>query len=109
VVSAGQIDIDPESLATAGSGLARIAERMAESAEQLENAVTGSGNPWGADETGTLFSGVYTVVLTQAMDALGSYVEQVGYAAMSLTLQARELVETDTSAAGKVNDAGSGL
>ena len=108
-MSAGQIDIRPESLAASGSRLAQVAEQMADAVTQLEAAVTGSGNPWGGDETGTLFAGIYNAVLGQALDALGSYVEQVGYAGAALVAEAREMVQSDTAAATRVADAGSGL
>jgi hypothetical protein len=108
VVSGGQIDIRPESLQAAGRVLAQLAEQMADDVTQLQTAVT-SGNPWGGDQTGTLFSGVYNAVLGHTLDALGSYVEQTGYAAAALVQQAREAVDTDASAAGRVAGAGSGL
>ena len=106
MVSAGQIDIRPESLATAGTTLAHIAEEMAGAVTQLEAAVTGSGNPWGNDETGTIFSGLYNAVLGHTLESLGSYVEQVGYAAAALALQARETAEADSTAAHNITEAG---
>lgn len=108
MVSSGQIDIQPESLQTAGSSLAQTAEQMADAVTHLQSAVT-SNNPWGGDETGTLFSGIYTAVLTHALDALGSYVEQVGYAAVALSQQAKDAVATDSAAAARTYQAGSGL
>lgn len=107
-MSSGQIDIRPESLQAAGQALARVAEQMADDVTHLQTAVT-SGNPWGGDETGTLFSGIYNAVLGHTLDSLSSYVEQTGYAAAALVQQAREAVETDTSAADRVSGAGSGL
>ena len=101
--------IDPESLTAASARLAGLAGQMADEAATLEAAVTGSGNPWGGDETGTLFSGLYTAVLGNALQALGSYIEQVGYAAGGLSMQAKSVVESDTTAAGRVQDAGAGL
>jgi hypothetical protein len=82
---------------------------MAEAVTRLEAAVTGSGNPWGGDETGTMFAGIYNAVLGHALDSLGSYVEQVGYAGAALVAEAREMVQSDSAAAGRVADAGSGL
>jgi hypothetical protein len=75
---------------------------MADAVTGLQAAVTGSGNPWGGDEAGTVFAGVYTGVLGTALDALSSHVEQVGYAAVALSQQAGE------AAAARVTDAGSG-
>jgi len=107
-MSGGQIDIRPDSLLAAGQTLARVAEQMADDVTHLQTAVT-SGNPWGGDETGTLFSGIYNAVLGHALDSLSSYVEQTGYAAAALVQQARETAEADASAAGRVTGAGSGL
>ena len=108
MVSGGQIDIQPESLQAAGQTLAQLADQMADDVTQLQTAVT-SDNPWGGDETGTLFSGIYNAVLGHTLEALGSYVEQTGYAAAALVQQAQEAVETDASAADRVTGAGSGL
>jgi hypothetical protein len=107
-VSGGQIDIRPESLQGAGRTLAQVAGQMADDVTHLQTAVT-SGNPWGGDETGTVFAGVYNAVLGHALEALASYVEQTGYAAAALVQLAQDAVETDASAAGRVTDAGSGL
>ena len=103
------MEIDPESLATAGTRLADLVEQMADDAAHLESAVTGSGAPWGGDETGTLFASLYAVVLGHALESLGSYIEQVGYAAAGLAVQAQQVRESDAAAAGRVQDAGRGL
>ena len=107
-MSGGQIDIQPESLEAAGRTLAQVAQQMADAVANLQTAVTAS-NPWGGDETGTLFSAVYNEVLGQALTGLTSYVEQTGYAAAALVQQASEAVETDDAAASQITDAGSGL
>jgi uncharacterized protein YukE len=109
MVSAGQIDIRPESLSAAASSLARTGQEMADAVTGLQAAVTGSGNPWGGDEAGTMFSAVYGLVLGNALEALSSYVEQVGFAAMALSQQAREVAAADEDAAGRITGAGSGL
>ena len=46
----------------AGRGLAQTAEQMSDAFTHLQVAVT-SGSPWGGDETGTLFAGIYNTVL----------------------------------------------
>jgi hypothetical protein len=108
-VVSGTIDIDPESLAQAGASLAALAEQMATDVQQLQTAVTGSGNPWGGDETGTIFAGLYNAVLGHALESLTSYVEQVGYAAAGLAQQARSTAQTDAAAGTRIDDAGAGL
>lgn len=104
----GQVDIRPESLQAAAQSLATIAEQMADDVTRLQTAVT-SNNPWGGDETGTLFAGIYNAVLGHTLEALASYVEQTGYAAAGLAQNAQEAAAADQSAAGKVSSAGSGL
>ena len=107
-MTGGQVEIQPESLQAAGSSLARTAGEMADAVTQLQGAVTGN-NPWGGDETGTRFAGIYNAVLGHTLEALGSYVEQVGYAGAALVRQAQEAVDTDEAAAVRVDQAGSGL
>ena len=107
-MTGGQIRVQPESLLTAGSSLARTAGEMADAVTHLQGAVIGN-NPWGGDETGTMFAGIYKVVLGHALKALGSYVEQVGYAGAALVQQAQEVVGSDAAAAVRVDEAGSGL
>ena len=107
-MSSGQNDIRPESLQAAAAGLARTAQGMADGLTDLQATINGAGNPWGNDETGTLFSAIYTQTLTSGLDALGSYVEQVGYAAAGLLRQAQELVSSDETSASRITDAGSG-
>lgn len=105
-MTGGVVHIDPQSLAKAGSALATIADTMASELQQLESAVTGSGNPWGADETGTIFSAIYMKVLSHAMDSLASYVEQIGYAGAGLARHARAHAEHDAAAASMIERAG---
>ena len=78
-----QIEVRPESLQASGRQLARIATEMADDMAHLQAAVT-SNNPWGSDETGTLFAGIYNIVLSHSLQSLASYVEQTGYAAAGL-------------------------
>jgi hypothetical protein len=108
VVTGGRIEIRPESLQAAGSSLARTAGEMADAVTHLQAAVT-SNNPWGGDETGTMFAGIYNLVLGHTLDALGSYVDQVGYAGAALVQQAQEVVDTDVAAAVRVDNSGAGL
>ena len=94
-----RVHLDPDAMASVGSTLAGVAQRMADDVAALETTVTGPGNPWGDDESGTTFAVLYQAVLGQALGALGSYVQQVGEAALTLTGQAREMAAIDASAA----------
>jgi hypothetical protein len=98
----GRLDVDPEALWQAGASLGRLAEQLGTDLSQLRATVTGYGNPWGSDEPGTLFGQLYSVVLDKAVEALDSYVEQVGYGGVSLIRQAEAEVGTDTDSASRI-------
>jgi hypothetical protein len=91
----GTVDITPESLQGAGSHLTELAQQMMTGLQGLQNTVTGSGNPWGGDEQGTLFSGLYGLVLGKAMEAIGSHVQQVGQAGVGLTQHAGIMTQVE--------------
>lgn len=89
------LDVKPESLQGAGSHLTTLAQDMITGLQQLQSTVTGSGNPWGGDEQGSLFAGLYGLVLGKAMEAIGSHVQQVGQAGVGLTQQAELMSRTE--------------
>ncbi|MFC7530399.1 hypothetical protein [Actinoplanes sp. GCM10030250] len=103
-----RLQMDPESVAAAGRALAGVAQRMAEDVAALETTVLGAGNPWGGDESGSAFAMAYQGVLGHALGALGSYVQQVGDAAVTLALQARSVGEVDSSSAASISFDGGG-
>ncbi|SDT75361.1 hypothetical protein [Actinoplanes derwentensis] len=94
-----RLKLDPESVADSGRALAGVAQRMADDIAVLETTVHGSGNPWGSDESGGLFAVAYQEILGHALQALGSYVQEMGEAALTLTETARAVAATDNTAA----------
>ncbi|WP_203739141.1 hypothetical protein [Actinoplanes cyaneus] len=98
----GQLRVDPESVAAAGRDLAGIAQRMADDVATLEAAVGAASDPWGADETGSMFALAYRAVRDVALDAMGSYTEQVGFAAATLMMQARSVAAADAANASSL-------
>ncbi|MFI1990716.1 hypothetical protein [Actinoplanes sp. NPDC020271] len=100
----GQLRVDPESVAAAGRDLAGIAQRMADDVASLETAVGAASDPWGADETGSTFALAYRAVRDLALDAMGSYTEQVGFAAATLMMQARSVAAADAANASSLYD-----
>jgi hypothetical protein len=92
-----RLQMDPESVATAGRALAGVAQRMADDVAALETTVLA---PWGSDSP---FGLAYEAVLRHALTALGSHVQQVGEAALTLAVQARSVAEADESAAAALH------
>ncbi|GLW27429.1 hypothetical protein [Actinoplanes regularis] len=95
MVTGPLLRIDPESVAAAGRDLAGVAQRMADDVAELETVVGGASGPWGGDEAGSVFALAYRAVVDVALEALGSYTEQVGFAAATLVLQARTVAAED--------------
>ncbi|WP_157411452.1 MULTISPECIES: PE domain-containing protein [Actinoplanes] len=101
-----RLHLDPEIVAACGRELAGVAQRLAEENAALQATITGSAGPWGADESASVFAVAYQAVLGQAMVALGSYTEQLGFAAATLVFEARAVVEADEAAAADLYAAG---
>ncbi|GAA4600861.1 hypothetical protein BJY16_003685 [Actinoplanes octamycinicus] len=106
---AGQLRLDPESVAAAGRELAGVAQRMADDVTRLEREVGGPAGPWGGDEAGGVFAIAYRAVVVTALDALGSYTEQVGFAAATLVMEARAVAAEDAADALSLYGAAPGL
>jgi hypothetical protein len=101
-----RLQIDPDAVAAAGRTLAGVAQRMASDVAALETTVMGAGDPWRGE--GTPIALAYQAVLGQALNALGSYVQQVGEAAVTLTVQARDVALADADSASGLLDVPSG-
>jgi hypothetical protein len=80
--------VTPEAMRADGQALSRLADEMGSGLYGLQSTVQGDGDPWGADEQGTVFGQVYQLVLGRAFGAIRSHVQQVGYAGQALVAQA---------------------
>ncbi|WP_375500255.1 hypothetical protein [uncultured Jatrophihabitans sp.] len=103
------MQVTPETMSSQGAQLTTTGEAMASGLQSLAATVDGDGYPWGGDEQGTLFAGLYQTVLSKAFDAISSHVEQVQYAGAALGAQAESyrgveagLTQGFTSAAGEI-------
>ncbi|MGN9810914.1 hypothetical protein ACTMSW_16325 [Micromonospora sp. BQ11] len=85
---------EPEVLAGAAQAIAGAAVELEDGLAALSATVT-SGNPWGADEPGTVFGAAYTEVLSHALETYGSHVQQLLGAAEGLADWAAQVVEAD--------------
>jgi hypothetical protein len=103
------IRVVPETMQAAGAALTSTAQDMAGGLSGLQSTIQGDANPWGADEPGTLFGQLYTVVLAKAFDGIASHVEQVGYAGQALTQQAGTYSEVETGLTTAFSKTAAGL
>lgn len=90
--------IDPDSLAGSAQALAGTADDVADGLDELQRTVT-TDSPWGADEPGTIFGMAYTAVLGHAVEAYGTHVEQLVFAAEGLMQMAERMSAADLSSA----------
>ncbi|WP_430781295.1 hypothetical protein [Actinoplanes sp. G11-F43] len=86
-----RLSIDPDSLAGSGRTLAAVAQRMADDLALLETTVHRPALPGDS-----LFGVAYQAVLGHALQTLGTYVQEMGEAAITLTETARAVVANDT-------------
>ncbi|MFF5176511.1 hypothetical protein ACFY2Q_00590 [Micromonospora sp. NPDC000316] len=71
------IEVDLAALRAAADGLAATGQQFGAAVSGLESTVNGAGNPWGADEAGSLFGAAYVEVLTHALDVFRSMGDQL--------------------------------
>jgi uncharacterized protein YukE len=99
----GEFSIDPEVLRVASQRMQSCADDFARSVQTLSSHVTGSGSPWGSDETGSMFGAAYTEASQLGLKALAHLVDQLGGVAEALdkigsTVQAVDEGESNTFA-----------
>ncbi|WP_147252679.1 hypothetical protein [Micromonospora endolithica] len=85
---------EPAVLAGSAQAIAGAAVELEDGLRALDATVT-SGNPWGADEPGSLFGAAYTEVLSHALQTYDSHVQQLLGAAEGLADWAGQVVEAD--------------
>ena len=87
------IELEHTVLAGAGSGIAASADQVGNALERLRTTLDSLGTPWGEDELGGPFGSQYTALVARALTAIGSYHDQLTFAADALGATAEELQE----------------
>lgn len=95
----GGIEVDVAALRSAAQTIGGTGERLDGQVQQLQATVTGSGNPWGADEPGSVFGMAYVEVVQHALDVYASMAEQLLDVAGKLATGADNHEFTDVGAA----------
>jgi len=92
------IDVTPEVLSNSAQTITSSAQAMQGQLTQLQTTVT-TGNPWGSDEQGSIFGGLYGFVLGHALETLGSHLELLGAAGQGLDAWSQQMagVEQQTT------------
>ncbi|WCN83945.1 hypothetical protein [Micromonospora sp. LH3U1] len=88
-------EVEPALLRSGGNEVIGAAERFIGQLESFEAQMQGYGEPWGADDIGSLIGIAYTEASTWVLDCIGVAAEEIGSAGSDLTQMAEnyELVE----------------
>ncbi|MFI7074306.1 hypothetical protein COO58_05710 [Micromonospora sp. WMMA1996] len=89
------IEVDVVTLRSAARTIRGGGERLAGEVQRLQGTVSGSGNPWGGDEAGSIFGMAYTEVLQHALDVYASTADQLVDVAGRLDTVAADHERTD--------------
>ena len=90
-----RLRIDPQSMTIAGQGLARVTADLEAAMGKLRADLAEQGSPWGNDEIGQTFSRDYLDTMQKAFDAIGTYRDQLQYAATQLPAEAQRFQATE--------------
>lgn len=97
MVSAG-FELTPADLDTAATGIEQATADLAGRLDAARSTVEGAGNPWGADEQGSVFGQLYTAVASSLLDTAQTHHDQLDYASRSLHAWSQSATQTDTGA-----------
>ncbi|MBQ0904136.1 hypothetical protein [Micromonospora sp. U21] len=88
-------EVEPALLRSGGDEVIGAAERFIGQLESFEAQMEGYGEPWGADDIGSLIGIAYAEASTWVLDCIGVAAEEIGSAGSDLTRMADnyELVE----------------
>jgi hypothetical protein len=92
--------VQPESLRSSGDLVIGVTERFIGELESFEARMEGYGQPWGADDIGSLIGIAYTEVAAYVFDCIGVAAEELGSAGGDLTGMADAYELSDEEAAG---------
>ncbi len=105
---AGGMEIDPDSIARAGSDMLSAADRIHREVSTFQSELASYGEPWGADDLGSLIGMVYGVIEEIAMESYTGNAAEIedianGTRIMGANYAATE--ETNTDQVNKFRDA----
>jgi WXG100 family type VII secretion target len=87
------------SLAVSARQMRSCGEEFAAAANRLHSQVLGAGSPWGQDEAGSLFGGIYTECTAMGLQALAHLGQLLGSVATSLDHMSRNVDRADQATA----------
>ncbi|WP_309232121.1 WXG100 family type VII secretion target [Micromonospora tarensis] len=89
------IQVDPDALASSGSGLERVAAEFGQALAAFQQELAGFGQPWGGDDIGSLIGAAHEAVAEFAFDCFGTAVDEIGAAGVDLGAMASTYREVE--------------
>ncbi|MET7950839.1 hypothetical protein [Micromonospora sp. NPDC005324] len=97
-------EVEPALLRSGGDEVIGAAERFIGQLESFEAKMQGYGEPWGADDIGSLIGIAYTETATWVLDCIGVAAEEIGSAGSDLTKMADNFDVVEEASAGALRD-----
>jgi len=83
-VSGPGFRVDPDALASSGSGLERVATEFTQAMTAFQQELAAFGQPWGNDDIGALIGAAHEAVAEFAFECFGTAIEEIGAAGVDL-------------------------
>ncbi|SCF08801.1 hypothetical protein GA0070607_5375 [Micromonospora coriariae] len=108
-MSGNGFEVEPQTMRDAGATVSDLAGRFLDELDGFEAQMTGYGEPWGADDIGSLIGVAYTEVAAYVFDCLGLAAEEIGSAGGDLSSMADAYDRVDEDGAGTMRSLAGGL
>ncbi|MEH1165242.1 hypothetical protein V6V47_07635 [Micromonospora sp. CPCC 205539] len=108
-MSGNGFEVLPQSLRDAGQSVGDVARRFLTDLDGFQSQMDGYGEPWGADDIGSLIGVAYTEVAAYVFDCLGIAGEELDSAGGDLGGMADAYDLVDEDGAGSMRSLAGGL
>ncbi|MDR7276604.1 hypothetical protein [Catenuloplanes atrovinosus] len=92
-------EVEPAQLRAGGDQVIDAGRRFIDQLEAFEARMEGYGEPWGADDIGSLIGMAYTAASAWVLDCIGLAAEEIGEAGSDLTQMADNFEQVEQDAA----------
>ena len=103
------IQVDPDALASSGSGLERVAGDFGQAVTAFQEELAAFGQPWGNDEIGALIGAAHEAVAEFAFDCFATAIEEIGAAGVDLGVMAVTYREVEERIRGSFDSLQQGI
>jgi len=100
----GQMDVDPERIRSAGSGIRSSAEQLKSEWTSFQGELASYGQPWGNDDLGSLIGMCYQAIVEVAQECYEENTGDIGDHAEGVHAMATNYQETEKETTGQVKE-----